>query len=154
MFTSSVSDDTSIKSPFTRCGNGCGNGAAINWIPLYQMDLFTLVRLWQRCHKVPQVNGFQSYSMRQQLRQKPLRHRCRTVWTSLNAWELVWDRFHILILASPLVSILTLTLGVNWTGQIHVTLTSVIANTDADFGARCGWALGIKFLPPLDNLMF
>ena len=72
------------KGPFTRCGNGCGNGATINWIPLYQMDLFKLVQLRQRCHKVWQVNGFQPYSLRQWLRQKPLRHRCHTVWTSLN----------------------------------------------------------------------
>ena len=57
----------------------------------YQLDSTVsngLVHTGAAVAAVPQVNGFQPYSMRQcmwqRLQQKPLRHCCRTVSTSLN----------------------------------------------------------------------
>ena len=55
--------DPICKGPFTRCGSGCGNGAIINWITLYLMELFIRALAAVTVATVPQVNRFQPHSV-------------------------------------------------------------------------------------------
>ena len=52
-----------VKGPFTRCGSGCDNGAIINWITLYLMELFIGTLVAAAAATVLQVNRFQPHSV-------------------------------------------------------------------------------------------